>query len=68
MHDSVRAAVAGARRLYATQVRLQQGYLDRNGQTGADAYEASRWLRWHDLHLVGDLLPPTDRRPRRADG
>lgn len=58
MHDRVRAAVRRAHRLYATQVRLQQDYLDRNEHTGRDAREASRWLRWHGLHLAGDLLPP----------
>jgi hypothetical protein len=46
------------RRLWETQVRLQQRYLERNDAGGLEARSAVRWLRWSGDRLVGDVLPP----------
>jgi hypothetical protein len=46
------------RRVWVTQVGLQQRYLERTAVSGVEARVAARWLRWSGCRLVGDVLPP----------
>jgi hypothetical protein len=65
MSPRVSGIVAGLRRAWATQVLLQQRYIDRYDVSGGEALAAARQLRWSGSVLVGDLLPPADRPPCR---
>lgn len=58
MRHDVREMLGRARRRFATQVELQQRYLERTERSGTDALAASRRLRWQGSELVGDLIPP----------
>ncbi len=50
--------MGSVRRVWETQVRLQQRYLERTAVGGVEGLRSARWLRWSGQRLVGDLLPP----------